>query len=312
MLDESIKREAWDRLVQGRVLDDLSLGTRKGRVDLGGIALPDIAVLRRYQTDIADVAEVKPGAVIRGRKWQDLDFTGSKLNGIRLFDCEVQNCLFDECQLEDFRVWSSSFSETSFRSANLRKAALGGVQDGRRNSFEMADFSKADLRQSVYTAASFDRCIFRNAKLVKVDFQTSAFSNCEFEGELREVIFCRRGFRGDAFPANEMTNVDFSQATLHFVEFRGLDLDHVRFPDDTQHIIIKNYVPTLDRMIEALRLEDDPGFNRIRGYLESCRKWAGPKQVQGVINVEDLKEIAGEEAVKRVLHMIQQFGSRTN
>jgi hypothetical protein len=35
--------------------------------------------------------------------------------------------------------------------------------------------------------SSFERCLFRDTNLKKVDFQTSNFSDCRFEGELREV-----------------------------------------------------------------------------------------------------------------------------
>lgn len=311
-MDESSKLEAWNRLSLGKGLDRLPLGTREGRIDLGGLDLPHVSVVRRYRTPIADVEEISGGAVIRRCQWKDLDFTGSKLDGIRLFDCEIQNCRFDACQFEDLCVWSSRFSETSFRSAGLRKAVLGGVQDGRRNVFLNVDFTKADLRQSIYTAASFEGCVFRNAKLSKIDFQTSTFSDCTFEGELREVMFYRRGFKGDSFPANEMKNVDFSQAKLRFVEFRGLSLDQVKLPNDAEHIIITNYVETLDRMLDALRFQDDPLARALAGLLSNRRKWAAPDQFQGVLNIEDLKEIAGEDGVQRVLSLLHALENRTN
>jgi uncharacterized protein YjbI with pentapeptide repeats len=311
-MNESSKLDAWKRLSQGKGLDGLPLGTRGGRIDLGGLILPDVSAIGRYRTPIADVAETNGGAVLRGCRLKGLDFTGSKLPGIRLFDCEIQDCRFDACQLEGLRVWSSRFSETSFRAASLRKAVLGGVQDGRRNIFSNVDFTEADLRQSIYKAASFEGCVFGNAKLVKIDFQTSTFSDCTFEGELREVIFCRRGFKGDSFPANEMKNVDFSRARLHFVEFRGLSLDHVRLPNDAEHIIVTNYVETLDRMLDALRVQDDPTARTLAGLLGNRRKWAAPDQFQGVLNIEDLREIAGEDGVQRVLSLLHTSGSKVN
>jgi fluoroquinolone resistance protein len=309
-MKRSPRLEAWNRLSQGKNLDGLSLETREGRVDLSGLILPGTSRLRRYQTAIANVEEIKPGAVIRGVKWKDFDFADSKLNGVRFFDCEIRNCRFDECQLRDFRVWSSKFSETTFRGADLAKAALGGVQDGRRNSFFGVDFTEADLSQSMYMAASFERCIFRNAKLVKVDFQTSTFSDCEFEGELREVVFNRRGFRGEAFPANEMINVDFSKAKLHFVEFRGLSLARVRLPDDAEHVVIKNYTSALDGVIEVLRSQHDRESKTLLAYLASCRKWTAPDQFQGVLSIQDLKEIAGEDATERVLDLFRRVENR--
>ena len=246
------------------------------------------------------------------RKWRNLDFTGSKLNGIRFFGSEIRGCQFDDCQLQDFRVWTSRFSETSFRGASMQEAALGGVQDGQRNVFSDVDFSDADLSDSCYMAAGFERCMFRNTNLAKVDFQTSTFAECKFEGELREVIFNRRGFGGEAFPANEMMNVDLSRARLRFVEFRGLSLDQVRLPTDAEHIIIKNYTATLDQMIQALRFQNDTAAKKLTVFLASYRKWAAPGQFRGVLNIEDLKEIAGEDGAERVISLLHKFEGKTN
>src|SRR5262249_25160709 len=146
----------------------------------------------------------EPGVSLQSAKWRNLDFTGSKLNGLRLFGCELVNCRFDRCQLRDLRVWATNFKTCGFVDANLRKSVLGGVQNNERNNYTEVDFSGADLRETVYKAAGFDRCTFRNTKLEKLDFQTSVFTSCVFEGELRDVLFYRQGFEGEAFPANEM------------------------------------------------------------------------------------------------------------
>lgn len=306
MISESLNLEIWDRLLQGKALDGLALGTKEGRLDLGGLVLPEPSVVRRYQTSVAAVAEIEPGAIFHRAKWQNLDFTGSKLNGLRLFGCEINNCRFDNCQLQDLRLWSTKISETSFRSANLRKAALGGVQDGKRNVFSGVDFTEADLRQTAYTAAAFNRCIFSNAKLEKIDFQTSTFSECQFEGELLRVLFYRCAFKGEAFPANEMVNVDFSRAKLRYVEFRGLSLDRVRLPNDAEHIVIKNYPAALDKLIAALQQQSNLASRKLAAYLGVFRKWAAPNQVQGVLNAEDLAEIAGPDAVNSVRELLRQ------
>ena len=308
MISESLNLEIWDRLLQGKALDGLALGSKAGRIDLGGLVLPEPSVVRRYETLVAAVSEIEPGAIFRGAKWQNLDFTGSKLNGVRFFGCELTNCRFDNCQLQDLRLWSTTISETSFRGANLRKAALGGVQDGRRNIFSGVDFTEADLRQTAYMAASFNRCIFRNARLENIDFQTSTFSDCQFEGELLRVLFYHRAFKGEAFPANEMVNVDLSRARLRYVEFRGLSLDRVRLPNDSEHIVIKNYPAALDSVIVALRQQSDTASQKLVAYLGVLRKWAAPNQIQGVLNIEDLTELAGANSVDRVRELLRQHG----
>jgi len=251
------------------------------------------------------MAEIEPGASIQGAKWQNLDFTGSKLNGLRLFDCELRNCRFDRCHLRDLRVWATTFGECSFTGANLRKSVLGGVRNGKRNSYSGVDFSGADLRETVYKAAAFERCIFRDAKLERIDFQTSTFEDCVFEGELRDLLFYRRGFDGDAYPANEMVNVDFSRAKLHDIGFRGLTLDRVKLPEDTDHIVIKNVDITLDRLTAALKHQDDTTAKKLTAFLNIDRKWIAPNQVQKVINVQDLADTVGREGVNRLRELLQ-------
>jgi fluoroquinolone resistance protein len=301
MINNSSSPEIWNRLLQGKSLDGLSLETKDGRINLRGLALPDPSVIRKYQMANSTVWEIEPAAVFRRVKWQDLDFSSSKLNGIRLFDCEIRNCLFEKSQLKDLRVWSTVVTESSFIGADLRKAALGGVQDGKRNTYLNVDFSEADLRETAYRAASFERCVFRNTKLVNVDFQTSTFTDCVFEGELRDVLFYRRGFNGEAFPPNEMVNVDFSRAILRDVGFRGLSLDRVRLPEDSEHILIKNFVSALDKAIDALKGQEDGTARKLVAFLEICRKWAPPNQVQGIINIQDLTEVAGEVGVRNLI-----------
>lgn len=303
-MDDSLSAEIWKRLFRGKTLDGLPLETKEGRTNLSGLVFPEPAVVRRYQTVFAAITQ-KESAVVHKPKWKNLDFSGGELSGLRIMGGELQNCRFDKCGLQDLRVWATQITETSFRGADLRKAALGGVQDGRRNNFRDVDFTDADLRQTAYTAAAFERCVFRNAKLVKIDFQTSTFVDCRFEGELREVLFYDRGFKGEAFPPNEMVNVDFSRAELHFVEFRGLSLDRVHLPEDEAHIVIRNVASVLDKMLHALRQEDDITAKTLVAYLAVKRKWVAPNQAQEVINLEDVAEIAGEEGVKRFRELLR-------
>jgi len=135
MIGESLNLEIWNRLIQDKSLDGLSLPSKDGRLDLNGLDLPDPLVIRRFEFKGRPVSEIEPGVVIRGAKWQNLDFSGSRLRGMRLFGCDIENCRFDDCRLEGLRMWSMSIRDTSFKGADLRNSALGGVQDGTRNVF---------------------------------------------------------------------------------------------------------------------------------------------------------------------------------
>jgi Pentapeptide repeats (9 copies) len=189
---------------------------------------------------------------------------------------------------------------------------LGGTSDNdnRRNTFHDVDFTAADMRGSIYGAVEFLRCKFNHAKLVKVDFQSSAFTDCSFEGELRDVLFYRRGFDCERFPPNEMKRVDFRRARLRGSEFRGLDLDEVFFPQDEDHIVVKDYPQTLDRLLAYFGGRSDMGSQRLATRFEHEKQWLGPRQRVGVLSKHDLIASGGEEGLNTVMKIIGPAGRR--
>jgi uncharacterized protein YjbI with pentapeptide repeats len=183
---------------------------------------------------------------------------------------------------------------------------LGGTrkEDDRRVSFRDVDFTAADMRGTMYGAAEFLRCKFNRAKLVKVDFQSSAFTDCSFEGELRGVLFYRKGFDCERFPPNEMKRVDLRRAKLRWTEFKGLDLDEVLFPEDEDHIVVDDFPQTLDRLLAHFGARSDMGSQRLTACFEHDKKWLGPRQKVGVLNKHDLKESGGKEGLETVIRII--------
>jgi|HubBroStandDraft_3_1064219.scaffolds.fasta_scaffold10097_2 uncharacterized protein YjbI with pentapeptide repeats len=321
MINDSLKWEAWRRLLGGESLDDMPLPRIDGRIDLGGLALPEPRVVQQWQTPLANIARIEPGGTFRQARWRDLDFSGSKLNSLRFYESEIVNCRFDRCQLKDLRLWATTIRDCSFLRADLRESALGvatleqGPLKGRRNKFAGIHFTETDLRGTVYVAAAFESCIFRNAKMVKIGFGSSTFVDCQFEGELREVLFWRsdlrtRGFPEDAFPPNEMKNVDFSHARLCDVEFRGLNLDQVWLPSDAEHIVIEHFAEVLDKLIGALKQQGDQTAKVLIAYLGGYRKWSSPKG-RGVLNKQALADAVDDDAVERVLGLLREFSIKT-
>ena len=202
-MNNTLATSVWTRLLQGEPLDGIPLGKRDGRIDLRGLRAPDPTVLRTLEVagDRMSLLDLK--SVARNVPWRRLDFTGARLNGLRLTNVIAEDCIFDDCEMRDLRMWGCSVHSTSFKGANLRQAVLGGVLNDQLNSFSHVDFSNADLRKSVYQAASFTDCDFSGARLENLDFQSSAFKRCRFAGELSDVMFYRRGFRCEAFPPND-------------------------------------------------------------------------------------------------------------
>jgi hypothetical protein len=186
---------------------------------------------------------------------------------------------------------------------------LGGVDEGKYNIFSMVDFTRADLSKTIYKAASFKQCVFKYAELVSVDFQSSSFTDCSFEGELRDVLFYRHGFRGESFPPNEMSNVDFSRAKLHDVGFRGLVLDQVKLPHDDEHVIIADFSVTIDRLVQLLDEEENSvSAKKLIGFLNIGKQWIPPRAPR-IVNLRDLEETAGQVAVDLLRRVIQKLTS---
>ena len=206
-------------------------------------------------------------------------------------------------------MWGTTISDSSFKSADLGRSAMGGIDGGKRNHFRQVEFSNADLRQTAHKSADFTECSFSDTNLKKVDFQGSVFVDCVFEGDLNEVLFYRHAFRGEAFPPNEMKGVDFRRARFHFVEFRLLDMDDVKWPEDDHHVIVKDYQRVLDRLLDILNTRTDLVSRKMAAIFANKRKWAGPNQIEGVISKYDLLYIGGEEAVIEFLRLLAQVAS---
>jgi uncharacterized protein YjbI with pentapeptide repeats len=212
MISDELVEEIWDRLLRGRPVHDLPLARHEDRVDVRRLRRPQ-RLRKKFGLGMREVPPSEP-LEIQGARWRDLDFSGAVIEELRLFRTQIVNCRFDECRLPGLRVWSSRFADCTFVKANLRDCMLGGVEDTLRTQYLRVDFSKADMRATSYEAAAFEGCAFRSTKLAGVDFQSSTFKDCVFEGEIKDVLFYRHGFKGERHPANQMINVDFRRAQL--------------------------------------------------------------------------------------------------
>jgi uncharacterized protein YjbI with pentapeptide repeats len=239
--------------------------------------------------------------VLRGVLWNDLDVSDSDLQDLRVFSSAFENCRFNACSLEGARFWSTTIRNCSFRGASFRGAALGGIEDGLRNLFHAVDFSEADLCRTSYRSAAFERCEFTNTAIKHVDFQGSTFVDCTFGGVLDDVLFYRHGFGLEHLPPNEMAHVDFSAARLRHVSFRGLTLETVRFPEDEEHLVIPDYPGSLKKLNQILSAQADTEAKRLVAFISIRQRWAAPNQIQGLINLEDVRDAVGDEGVKRLV-----------
>jgi uncharacterized protein YjbI with pentapeptide repeats len=300
--------EVWARLVGGGPLDELDLPKVDGRTDLRGLKAAAPSVARRFISGGRQVEALEGITEIRGRHWKGIDFSNSRLNALRFHDSQIEDCVFDGARCKGWSLWGTTVVNTSFRSSDLRDAGLGITVMGERNAYRNVDFTNADLRETVHLSSDMVDCLFCDTKLARVDFQGTIFVNCRFEGELADVLFYERGFRGEKFPPNEMRGVDLRRARLLFVGFRGLNMDSVAWPEGDEHIIIDDYPATLDKVIAILRTRSDDPSKGLAGLLADSRKWVGPQQKKGVVSKLELREIGGDAIVIEFLKLCEGRG----
>jgi uncharacterized protein YjbI with pentapeptide repeats len=297
--------EVWAKLLGGGSLDALGLPTVDGRIDLRGLRSPEPTIAGEITTPIR--ARVMKNLVeVRGATWRGLDFSGSSLEHLRIFDSVIEDCVFDDASCRGSRMWSSAISNTRFCNTDMRDFALGGLdQQGKWNSYRHVDFTRADLRGSAWKSAEVTDCTFADTDLSKVEFEGTRFTRCTFAGLVRETIFYRHAFKGEDLPSNEMRDVDFRGAQLRDVEFRKLDLDTVQWPDDDDHVVIDDYPAALDRAIAVFRTRNDQTSRVFTAVLELKRKWVGARQRRGILNRLDWLDRRDPAAVDELVAVLR-------
>src|ERR1700722_10441071 len=97
MMNKSLSSEIWIRLLRGNPLEGLPIETKNGRLNLGGLVAPEPEGQSHYSSNVANVyAQDISGLKIKGRRLENLDFTGSRLRHVLFFDCSISNCYFDK------------------------------------------------------------------------------------------------------------------------------------------------------------------------------------------------------------------------
>jgi uncharacterized protein YjbI with pentapeptide repeats len=300
-----LAREVWSRLLSGKPLGGLGLGEHEGRVDLRGITGPTPERLEASETQGWVVQELGGLLKFDGVSLADLDMSGGRLDSFRFFRSRIANCRFDETRCQDWRLWAVDVTDSSFVGADLRKAVLGAWYEGRGDTYRQVNFSGANMRSIVCPAATFVDCNFGTADLVNVEFQSTSFVRCRFAGRLRDVVFYDHGFNTGKPDPNLMVDVDFSDAELRMVEFRRLNLDRVKLPNDDDHLVIHAYRCVLERAVRVL--EPKLERRRLRAVLEHYLKWIGPQQLVGVFNRRDFVEMGNEAEAEFAVHLLREL-----
>lgn len=295
-----LARQVFGRLVTGQSLDDLLLDDHGGRRDLRGFTMPARAARAAMAEDGSIPAEQVKRPEVSGTAFRDLDLSEATFDGLRFFDTRLDNCVFDGANFRDLKLWRTKVQDCSFRGARLVDAVLGALEDGETNAYTRVDFSNADLGRTACEYADFTDVDFSDAKLADIDFGSSTFTRCKFSGRLDRLIFWELPPNSERQTRNAMEDVDFSQAELHWVEFRGLRLDRVRLPANDQHIVVGNYRCVLERAVS--RLTGNSPYAATFGHE---LHWAHPEREVGIWHRNQLGETEEErEAISTLLRQL--------
>ena len=238
----------WRRLAAGASLDGLGLSRVEGRWNLRSIGGP-----RPPWSGKDDLPE------FRGATFAGLDLSGAELQHFRFFDCSFDDCVLDGADLVDWRQWSTSVRQCSFRTARI----MGSMGGARRppSSWQEVDFSRADLRDTAHHTESYTDCDFSHARLKGVSFDGSRHVRSTFAGPLEDVEFWShpQGSRSSLLghlryrEANRMDGVDLSAATVRFCTFNRLDLSACVFPSSPDHLRFDDRGAFAARVLDAIQ-----------------------------------------------------------
>ncbi|AQA15728.1 hypothetical protein BV401_40305 [Streptomyces malaysiensis subsp. malaysiensis] len=161
------------------------------------------------------------------------------------------------------------------------------------------DFSGADLKTSFFSYSDFRGCDFSYADVDQLDFRSACFRDCRFAGSMRGTVFWDLPSNSEANDRNPMARVDFRDAALHFVEFRGLDMKDVLLPGGDEYIKVGQYPCVMRLAPDRLRALPGRNGNRAARLLEKQARWINSERNTGIWHEEDLASSAEEGALIR-------------
>jgi len=176
-------------------------------------------------------------AYVSDQNYNQLNFAESPLEMGEYENCTFQNCnleyvnlsqfKFTDCEFIDSNLSMTKLTGTAFRDVIFKDCKMFGMHFDDCNEFGMSfRFEGCALNNSVFYKTSIKRTLFKNCKLIEVDFaesdlSTSVFSNCDFNGATfertnLEKADLRTSFNYTINPeSNRLKKTKFSLSEIH-------------------------------------------------------------------------------------------------
>lgn len=174
-----------------------------------------------------------------------MDFRSALLARVRFEDCEVRRCDFSRGDLRaSYSSPATLWEDCVFDRVKLSRASVGGQFLG--CTFRQVGFSNTGLYENtLFEGCEFEDCTFHVLDGVR-------FRERRFRGDLTSAVFTRSALLSETSSGeiNDMRGVDFSDATLKGVDFRGgVDLGDV-VPPARDHIFVRDWPARMHRLAE--------------------------------------------------------------
>lgn len=226
--------------------------------------------------------------LLTGYKFYQTDFSGSKLEHIRLNDCWAFECWFRECDLTRLNTANSSFSQCAFGKTQLVRAEL------HTSKFDTCDFDFANLSDALLQKCTFEgsslfgTCLAR-AILDRVHFDDVDFTGAEFTESILAHLSVTRSDLGAAKDLDTARHARPSSIGIDtLVMSRGrLPLEFLRrtgMPDDLiEHESQRRTTASTYQSCFISYSSDDETFaRRLHQDLERAgiRTWFAPRDLK--------------------------------
>lgn len=197
--------------------------------------------------------EVDKVLYIKSNTFINVDFSFADLSNTNWRNCKFIDCKFQHSTFYNVTCKNCTFEDLEFTSCKFKHCELAQNISTDSGKFINVNFIKSSFKYVNFCFPIFDKCLFKDCRIEKVDFDGSRFSDTSFEGVIDSADFrgysltSSTGFLGLfkkfdplKYP-NMMRNVDFLKAELKWVGFtHNIDLSNTKFPTGNNYILITN------------------------------------------------------------------------
>lgn len=238
--------------------------TPEGRIDFRYMPLNDGSKNRRWQSP----------------SFRSCDFTGALLGWITSEHGTFENCIFDRVFLQQFSDKGNKFTSCSFTNADWRAGSIGtdwnNSKSGEYESvYSNCLFREVNFAKTIFQDAVFIKCKFAFRRLKSVNFRSSGFWGCTFDGVFEDLSFQGEYHNDDARARKGRPlkvgfhNTSFANAKLRWIDARdNFPMVHVNMPEDG-HAFLSNPRQMTARLQDMLlELPDELTRQLLENYMK--------------------------------------------